>query len=725
MLTPDRIKQIREKAGITKVGVVNSTNSEGRISELRKNSGYSGIQKYVVPPKAETLNERLAKANANAEKYQKEADKYKGFGFYKQLGKEVASNIVGSEIGLGKTITAELTDPRVYADNVAKTSATLVKLKKIIDTKEKEGKDVTALKRHYNSQVDFIKEQKNAIGEFEKTIPTTGEVVGQLGGTALDVFTAGTYGKAAQGAKSFKLLPKATNAVEKTAVSVGLPELSKVVSTTATGLFTKKGATNVLKRAGIGYGYDVSSGLQGFRGEDRTGGKAFIFGLGTVISGGFPVVIEGGTSIKNRFGEEGRKTAVVKANKKSLEKLVGDNSVLRRVTNKHSQRGIDSVDLLSQTDLLRNTVDDSGVIRAQNAIDELNDFIKPQEDVISKNLAKEGKKLPLSFVEKELKKNITNSGLEGEALDNALNKVAKEIKGLGIRADKDGYITLSKIHDAKVNKYATIDYLSEAAKKADKSIAKTFKELVEKNTKSVDVKALNNELAQHFAVLDLLEKLNGKKVNRGRLGKYFAQTFGSLVGSHFGPLGTIIGGELGGRANTIAMKSNFSGTTGKSLSTSEAMQKAIEQGKENPVIELPQSNFGNRNINQLTQSKPIINAIDTSVLPKKLDVNRYISDHFQEASDVLNSLSPEEINNLGGVSSLLSRTKTNIVDGLKAYGQDAIAEKIDNVPLSGINSIFDFQDKIGQVLSGANTTKSNVLKETIGANVYNKIKDNE
>ena len=173
------------------------------------------------------------------------------------------------------------------------------------------------------------------------------------------------------------------------------------------------------------------------------------------------------------------------------------------------------------------------------------------------------------------------------------------------------------------------------------------------------------------------------------------------------------------------MKSNFSGTTGKSLSTSEAMQKAIEQGKENPVIELPQSNFGNRNINQLTQSKPIINAIDTSVLPKKLDVNRYISDHFQEASDVLNSLSPEEINNLGGVSSLLSRTKTNIVDGLKAYGQDAIAEKIDNVPLSGINSIFDFQDKIGQVLSGANTTKSNVLKETIGANVYNKIKANE
>ena len=70
---------------------------------------------------------------------------------------------------------------------------------------------------------------------------------------------------------------------------------------------------NVLKRAGIGYGYDVSSGLQGFRGEDRTGGKAFIFGLGTVISGGIPVVIEGGTSIKNRFGEEGRKTAVVKA----------------------------------------------------------------------------------------------------------------------------------------------------------------------------------------------------------------------------------------------------------------------------------------------------------------------------------------------------------------------------------------------------------------------------
>lgn len=283
--------------------------------------------------------------------------------------------------------------------------------------------------------------------------------------------------------------------------------------------------------------------------------------------------------------------AIVDKRVTELQKLEDNNGPVRKVITKAKDRGIDVKGLLAQTDLLHGAVDDTGTLRTQNAMAELNSFIKPHEDVISANLDKEGVKLPMTTVEKSLRASVNNSGLEGDALEAAHTKVDATMKGLGRRADTDGNIPLAKIQDAKTSKYATIDYLNPASKIADKAIARSFKTLVEKHTKSVDVEALNKELANHYAVMNLLEKLDGKKVEGGKLGKYFAQTLGGIVGSHFGPLGGIAGAEIAGRIKGANMASKFNGKTGAVLKPSDLLAKATAKGKA-PQLLLPAAKPG-------------------------------------------------------------------------------------------------------------------------------------
>jgi hypothetical protein len=269
-----------------------------------------------------------------------------------------------------------------------------------------------------------------------------------------------------------------------------------------------------------------------------------------------------------------------------LKRLEDSYSQIRKVTTKAKSRGVNPLDDLARTDLLRGAVDDTGTIRTQSATQELNDFIKPYEGTVSAALKREGVSVTLKYVADELKDAINKSSLEGEALVRALDKVDAEVKGLALRSDNTGRIILDKIHDAKINKYNTIDYTNGASKIADKAIARAFKTIVEKNTKSADVAKVNAELSRHFAVLDLLEKLDGKKVDGGKLGKYFASTIGSVVGAHFGPLGSIVGAEAGARIKGAMMSSKFSGETGLPLQMSSVVKEA-NRNASLPPLALP------------------------------------------------------------------------------------------------------------------------------------------
>lgn len=111
---------------------------------------------------------------------------------------------------------------------------------------------------------------QDIVGELK----TTKEILGDFGGLALDVATAGTYGQSAKLAKTGQLLEPVAKTLVPTAVS----------KLTSTGI--KEAGKKVAGGAAIGYGYDVSQGLQ----SGESIGEALTPGYGTIIGAGLPAL---------------------------------------------------------------------------------------------------------------------------------------------------------------------------------------------------------------------------------------------------------------------------------------------------------------------------------------------------------------------------------------------------------------------------------------------------
>lgn len=316
---------------------------------------------------------------------------------------------------------------------------------------------------------------------------------------------------------------------------------------------------------------------------------------------------------------------IVSNREKELQRLEDSYASVRKSTKKAQGQGIDSKKILAQTDLLQNAVDDTGTIRTTQeggAVEQLQNFIRPQEDVVRNNLVQEGKVIHIDDVAAKLKKDIQDSNILGADKIKALQKVDDEISGLALEANPDGTIPIEKIHDAKVYKYSNINYENPAAKNTDKLIAKGLKEVVQDNTDSIHVQAINDELAAHYSVLGLLEKLDGKKVAGGKLGKYFAQTVGSIVGSHFGPLGAIVGAEVGGGLKGALMKNKFSGKTGQMLERSAELESAIKSGQSS-------NSLGSLKINQSSTIIPTTTGI-SDIVPEKKSLGEVLKSKVKE-----------------------------------------------------------------------------------------------
>lgn len=352
---------------------------------LAKYKKTTDVFKFDVPETPEDRANKLARYQEDAHVAEEEAKKQNSIGgFLKNFGKAFVKNIAGSEVGLGQTIAKVIDAPRA---NEAYTQATQTSadiktnLLKTIRENKAQGLDTSRLERAYNMQVKNDKQTEATMKPAE--LPTMWQAGGQIAGTALDLLTAGTYGKAKTGvmqtgklympasktvatavgnhlASADQIIKNttpetlaklggepelikrtATNIVdglraegmekmaEKVAtinpanfttiaaysdevsrmlgnpeilrgiVSTISPELGSISTQKAGGLFTKTGAKNILKGGAVGYGYDVSQGMQGGRGEDRTEGKAFIPGAGTALGVAIPAVSEFGQSIKN------------------------------------------------------------------------------------------------------------------------------------------------------------------------------------------------------------------------------------------------------------------------------------------------------------------------------------------------------------------------------------------------------------------------------------------
>lgn len=362
-----------------------------------------------------------------------------------------------------------------------------------------------------------------------------------------------------------------------------------------------------------------------------------------------------------------------------LDAISNNYSKLRKIRDFSPDENTASLKRIASTDVLSGSVDDAGTIITKGENGAVQKYkaqtLDHAENVVKKNLERLGEKVSLDEVKIRLEDAVINSGLEGSELKIALKKINRELEGYKLKANPDGTVPLSLLQDAKVAKYKVTNFQTLPEVQAyNKAIGKGLKNTIEKNT-SFNVKEVNGELSKYLQDIKLLESLDGKKVKGGKLGKYFAQISGNIVGGAIGSavggpigsgLGTIVGGELGSRIKGNTLSKTFGRETGSVLPKNQILETASQRGNSprlalpaptkgspqtrlgsGPTIELPGSKTYSNNLGNLktSQSTPTIktNTVIPESIPQKNTTVKTPESHNRSVSkEISNHLGLDE-----------------------------------------------------------------------------------
>lgn len=544
--------------------------------------------RYTVPKPVETKEQKLTKATSEAEQAKKESVKANSFGGV--LGNMIKDPNLGNLPFVGGAVkTANILNKAI--DNPANKNQEKyteqlrtrnIQLQKIIKEKESKKVDSTRDKTEWNNNQDQIDKHDQEVKKYTEELPTNKQALGAVGQTGLDMLTVGTYGKSTKGMSSAKLGKASPSAVPKD------PKF-----------FTKKTLVDSGVGAGVGGAYGATSSIaEGDETKDVIKNTL----IGTAFGAAVPLVLKAPGAIKNDITKNpatGTSPRMDRHNEKLVKKVekeifkIENNYANTRKANKFSKdAGAASRNRIAKANLLTDSVDEGGLIRTKQPGGPIDKYkaatVDQTEGTVRQNLERLGETVEVSTIEKQLLKEVRSSGLEGDDLKTALDKIAREVEGYKLRADPQGRIPLVIVHDAKISTTKQINYQTPPEKATyRKAVARGLKRIVEKNS-VFNVEETNKELTKHYEDIALLERLDGKKVKGGKLGKYFAQISGNIIGGVAGgavggPLGsaagTIIGGEAGGRIQGAAMQRTFKGGKGGVIEQSEVLKKASELGK--------------------------------------------------------------------------------------------------------------------------------------------------
>ena len=278
---------------------------------------------------------------------------------------------------------------------------------------------------------------------------------------------------------------------------------------------------------------------------------------------------------------------------------VENSYVTTRKANEFSQdAGSASRQRIVRSGVLNGVVDDTGSIRTKEPGGAVDRYTKQTvdgvEDVVKLNLLREGTTINLKQIERALKVEIARSGLEGGDLISALNGVKKEVAGLRLRSDSLGSVPIVKIHEAKINTTKNINFNTPPETKTyRKAVARAYKQLVE-DSAQFNVREVNAELSKYYDDIERLERLDGRKVKGGKLGRYTAQIAGNIAGGAVGgavgglpgaAIGTIVGGETASFVKGKMMAGTFGKVKGN-VPENQILNQAKAQGKLPPQVDL-------------------------------------------------------------------------------------------------------------------------------------------
>ncbi len=255
-------------------------------------------------------------------------------------------------------------------------------------------------------------------------------------------------------------------------------------------------------------------------------------------------------------------------------------------------KGFSPLEDIASDDRFIPEIDKSGTIDASKAIKNLNDYVKPIAQAERAAIEAEGKSVSYDAFQKSVFDELNSSSLRerGASYDTIQSRVAKDLEVYKREFAKEGTIDLTKLDDIKDAKYRIANWNNEDAQIADKIVARAARETIINNVENADIKALNDKMSQYYSARDVLDAMDNKKVQGGRLGTYFARTIGSIVGSHFGPLGGIVGAGAGDLIQGAMMKGKFGPqNAGINLEAPEIL-KSTKESLSTPPLQLKSQN---------------------------------------------------------------------------------------------------------------------------------------
>lgn len=539
--------------------------------------------------------------------------------------------LTGNTQKFGKTIGESIAAPenaQLYSDALESHTKIQSALLKAIKDKKALGQDTSRLEAALQHHTESTPQLKDFTGDVIDKTP--GQVIGEGIGTGLEALSGGI--------------------LEGGAKTVASKELSTL------------GKINQAGKIGAGYGAIASGANSMAEGGNPTDvvEKAAIGGLAGYGLGAGLGAAGAGVSKVSKLINPATESIIAKR-EAEIANIENNYAKTRKVNEFSNDAGVASRKRVASTDVLVNAVDKEGLIRTKQpggAVDQYKAMtLDNAEGVVRDALEKEGATVDLNYVEKELERQVYKSGLQGKNLRSALNDVKKEISGYRLSADSEGKVPLTLIHDAKVDSYNSINFLTAPEVKANrKAVARGLKNVVERKS-NFNVGEVNKELGKYLQDMKLLENLDGKRVKGGRLGKYFSQISGNIVGGIAGSavggpvgsaVGTVVGGELGARIRGNILSKMLGGEAGQAIEKSPILEKAIANNKlprlglpaprdefknvqgSGPTIKLPKrsqstisgiedvqsKSFGNRNINQSITPSPNKNETIPKILPK-------------------------------------------------------------------------------------------------------------
>jgi len=437
----------------------------------------------------------------------------------RDVAREAFNIAAAPEIGLGASIGDAIASV-FYGKKIDKATQGLINSANTLITEAQKETDPTRKQK----LLDMAKQDiERAGGNWEEVIPsiqkTTKQIVGEGIGTAIDVATAGTYGLAKEGVKSFQLATKSPTVLKMlTNISQKLPEkvaqktLGAGLRATATGL-------------GIGYGMDVSTGLQ--YGEENP----FMPGMGTAIGGTIPAAassLEFLNSLKRmRSGQiaeaiEDYRTVFkpTKSNLKKLEIKQGKN--------------IDDVMLTLGEERVVPKLDRSGKLDVASEVDRLQDVKYRIDSTLANSLDDTIYRNDLNDIRSRAKARISdknspsfepNAKIAREKMDNIDRLIDEEIERYGRASVSD-----KELHNIKNGMWTVgFDINNRTLSPAARNVGNIAKNTIQDNNPNLAIQQLNELSGRYADAVSFLEDAHGRTAASGKVGGWFAQLMGSYI----------------------------------------------------------------------------------------------------------------------------------------------------------------------------------------------------